>query len=112
DYLERARDTIAATISRPNLSKPWTWMFYGIASLMFEQDMDAVNEYLATSFELQTTAAGESLQSATLVRLYDLFNDRSPSLIGRLTAAAQQNLQQQMWKLAAGYSKLAAAEEP
>ena len=52
-----------------------------------------------------------ALFSASYVRLYALFNDRTGSMKGRLSPKAQENLEKSFWQCAKVYSKLAEAKD-
>lgn len=47
DYLSRARASLAAGITGARLVSDQRWILYAIPSLLFEQDLDAINKYFA-----------------------------------------------------------------
>ncbi|MFN4016062.1 MAG: hypothetical protein ACK4JB_12060 [Reyranella sp.] len=100
DYLIRVRESLATSITRARLVNDHRWVGYAISSLLFEQDVDRVNQYLASHWEApQHDRFGFGLFSMDAVRLYGLFNDRSGVFGGRLTAAAQRRMEEQLYRI-------------
>lgn len=100
-YLARAQASIAQGILNAQLVSDYKWVGYAIASLLFEQDVDSVNAYLAGPWRLTQHANwGFALFSMDIVRLYGLFNARSESFPGRLTPGAQRHLEEEFYKVA------------
>lgn len=102
DYLERARASLAAAITG-GAARPMTeqrWVFYATSSLLFEQDMKAVNAYFAEQWVMpQHPDWGFGLFSMDSVRLYGLFNRHSGAFPGRLDAAAQRHIEDEFHKV-------------
>ena len=100
DYLERARASLEQTITAAKLVNNYEWVSYATASLLFEQDVDSVNAYLASRWKAPQHADwGLALFSMDAVRLYGLFNARSESFPGRLTVAAQRHMEEEFYKV-------------
>jgi hypothetical protein len=101
DYLARARESLATSITRAKLVNDYRWAGYAISSLLFEQDVDIVNQYIAVRWEApQHDRFGFGLFSMDAVRLYGLFNERSGVFRGRLTPAAQRHMEDELYKVA------------
>jgi len=101
DYLDRVRASMASAITRAKLVSDYRWVGYATASLLFEQDLDAVNKYLAESWEApRHDRFGFGLFSLDVVRLYGLFNGRTGTFAGRLTPAAQRHMEDQLFQTA------------
>lgn len=102
DYLERAKAALTAGIANTKLSHDQRWINYATASLLFEQDVEAVNEFFATHWRApQHPNWGFGLFSMDAVRLYGLYNSRAGTFPGRLSAAAQKNMEEQFFQVAA-----------
>ncbi len=96
DYLVRAQASIAKGILNAQLTSDYKWVSYAVSSLLFEQDVDAVNAYLAGPWQLtQNVDWGFALFSMDFVRLYGLFNSASGTFPGRLTPAAQRHMEEE-----------------
>ncbi len=112
DYLERLRHSLqiqadefgSSDFQKADVIKVRT----GIAGLALGQHMDELNACLgAEGFGWKPKEdMGFSLFSAAYVRLYALFNDRSGVMKGRLSPAAQTNLEKSFWDCAKVYSKI------
>ena len=101
DYLERARASVALAITGAKLIDDYRWVGYATASLLFEQDVEIINAYLAGPWEApQHPEFGFGLFSMDTVRLYGLFNARSGTFPGRLTSAAQHHMEAEFHKVA------------
>ncbi len=101
DYLERARASLAAGITGAVLTTDQQWVWYAIPSLLFEQDVEAINRYFAHTWRFERNPiVGLGLFSLDVVRLYGLFNERSGSYPGRLGREAQRNLEEEFYKIA------------
>lgn len=102
DYQARARASLATGITGAG-ARPLSeqrWIAYATSSLVFEQDMKAVNAYLAEQWEMpQHPDWGFGLFTMDSVRLYGLFNGRSGVLPGRLSSGAQSRIEQQFQKV-------------
>lgn len=85
---------------------------FGIVALALKQHVDEVNAcFEADGFGWKPGKEfGFTLFSASYVRLYALFNDRTGSMKGRLSPKAQENLESSFWQCAKVYSKLAKAK--
>lgn len=100
DYLQRARASLAQAITGAKLISDYKWVGYSVASLLFEQDVDIVNTYLAGRWEApQHRDWGFGLFSMDAVRLYGLFNGKSGTFAGRLTSAAQRHMEEEFYKV-------------
>lgn len=100
DYLARARASLAEAITGANLVDDFRWIGYATSSLLFEQDVEAINSYLAGPWQApQHPELGFGLFSMNTVRLYGLFNSRSGNYPGRLTPAAQRNMEAEFYKV-------------
>ena len=84
----------------------------GIAGLALGQHVDELNAYFeADGFGWKPSEQwGFSLFSASYLRLYALYNDRTGVMKGRLSPKAQENLEKSFWECARAYSKLAEAK--
>ena len=84
----------------------------GIAALAVGQHVDEVNAcFAADGFGWKPGKEfGFTLFSASYVRLYALFNDRTGLMKGRLSPQAQENLERSFWQCAKVYSKLEKAK--
>lgn len=101
DYLSRARASLAAGITGAALTSDQRWIWYAIPSLLFEQDVAAINKYFAEKWRFQShPVVGLGLFSLDAVRLYGLFNARSKSFPGRLKEEAQRNIELEFYKVA------------
>lgn len=102
DYLERAKAALTAGIANTKLNHDQRWIAYATASLLFEQDTDAINEFFATRWRAPRHPDwGFGLFSMDAVRLYGLYNSRAGTFPGRLSAAAQKNMEEQFLEVAA-----------
>lgn len=100
DYLARARASLAAAITSAKPMSELRWVFYATSSLLFEQDTKAINAYFAESWEVpQHPDWGFGLFSLDSIRLYGLFNGRSGTFPGRLSAAAQRHIESEFHKV-------------
>ncbi len=100
DYLERARLSLAHGITAAKLASDYGWTQYAIASLLFEQDVDKVNQYFTYVWPFQSYSAEDfGLSSLGDIRLYGLFNDRTGAFPGRLTKGAQRNIEEEFFKV-------------
>ena len=101
DYLERARASLAAGITGAALTSDQRWIWYAIPSLLFEQDVEAINRYFAHSWRFESNpVVGLGLFSMDIVRLYGLFNGNSGSYPGRLGKEAQRNIEEELYNVA------------
>lgn len=101
DYLDRARRALAAGIADIKLNHDQRWVSYATASLLFEQDMDAVNEFFATHWRApRHPVLGFGLFSMDSVRLYGLYNSHAGTFPGRLSAAAQTHMEDEFFQIA------------
>lgn len=103
EYLTRARMALAAGITgaagRPMSEQ--RWVGYATSSMLFGQDLAAVNAYFANDWEIpQHPEFGFGLFTMDSIRLYGLFNGRSGTMPNRLTAGAQRNIEAQFHKVA------------
>lgn len=100
-YLERAKAALKAGIADVKLNHDQRWISYATASLLFEQDTDAINEFFATYWRApQHSDWGFGLFSMDAVRLYGLYNSRGGTFPGRLSKAAQKNMEEQLFQVA------------
>lgn len=100
DYLARVRASLAQAITGAKLISDYRWVGYAVASLLFEQDVDIINKYLAGPWEApQHPEYGYGLFSMDTVRLYGLFNGKSGTFPGRLTPAAQRHMEEELYKV-------------
>jgi hypothetical protein len=100
DYLARARDSLAHGISQANLSSEMGWLSYATASLMFEQDLAAVNNHLAEHWSFPAHRIyGFGLFSLDFIRLYGLFNERSGQFRNRLDLKSQRHLEELLFEV-------------
>jgi hypothetical protein len=101
DYLERARASLEQRIAITKLTEDHQWVGYAIASLLLEQDVDIINEFFANRWKISVHAdRGFALFSMDAIRLYGLYNAKSKSFPGRLTAAAQRHMEEEFYKVA------------
>lgn len=101
DYLDRARASLENGIVSTKLASDRDWTNYAIASLLFEQDVERINQYFADVWPFQSQPKRDfGLFSLEEVRLYGLFNARSGVIPGRLGREAQHNLEEQFYKVA------------
>jgi len=101
DYLGRARASLAAGITGARLVSDQRWTLYAIPSLLFEQDVDAINKYFAETWRFQShPVVGLGLFSLATIRLYGLFNETSGSFPGRLGKEAQRRIEEELYKVA------------
>ena len=120
DYLARLHATLAAGAVRLDAmevatSKPTdsiTWARFGIDALVLGRHVEKVNRF----FESDTFTWGShkkfgfSLFSTEFLRFYALFNSRTGSMPGLLSSRAEENIEEQMWRVAKANSKLAEAK--
>lgn len=100
EYLGRARASLTAGITGARLVSDQRWIFYAIPSLLFEQDVEAINKYFAETWRFQShPVVGLGLFSLDTVRLYGLFNGLSGSFPGRLGKEAQRNVEEEFYKV-------------
>lgn len=100
DYLVRARTALALSITNVKLQSDQRWIHYATASLLFEQDMDAINDFFANHWRApQHDRFGFGLFSMDSVRLYGLYTSRG-TFPNRLTPAAEKNMQEQFFRVA------------
>jgi len=101
DYLERARSSLEEKVALTKLTEDHRWVGYAIASLLLEQDVDIINEFFANRWNISIHAdRGFALFSMDAIRLYGLYNAKSQSFPGRLTAAAQRRMEEEFYKVA------------
>lgn len=130
-YLARVRAVFQGHLSTPfpsptNTAGPinWGYLNYALASLTLGQDIEQANKYLE-QFDISNLTAGQisgdedlpdtssaNLTLATVARVYELFNDKSNYMPGRLTRAAQTHLEAEMWRYTKKWSKVADAQAP
>jgi len=117
DYLDRLRCALQLQADRFDDPKtksrnPVIMVRVGIAALALGQHVDELNVYFeADGFGWKPSEQwGFSLFSASYVRLYALYNDRTGVMKGRLSPKAQGNLERSFWECARAYSKLAEAK--
>lgn len=102
DYLARARTALAVAITNVKLQSDQRWIQYATASLLFEQDIEAINDFFANHWRApQHDLFGFGLFSMDSVRLYGLYHSRG-TFPNRLTPAAEKNMQEQLFRVAAG----------
>ncbi len=100
DYLGRARASLAAGITGARLVSDQRWTLYAIPSLLFEQDVDAINKYFAETWRFQAhPVVGLGLFSLETIRLYGLFNGTSGSFPGRLRKEAQRRIEEELYNV-------------
>jgi len=116
DYLERLRTALQLQSDRFNDPRtknknPVVMVRVGIAALALGQHIDELNSYFeADGFGWKPSEQwGFSLFSASYVRLYALYNNRTGVMKQRLSPKAQANLERSFWQCAKAYSKLAEA---
>lgn len=101
DYLERAKASLAAGITGAALTSDQQWVSYAIASLLFDQDVEAINRYFAHTWRFEINPiVGLGLFSLDAVRLYGLFNGNSGSYPGKMGREAQRRLEDEFYKIA------------
>jgi hypothetical protein len=117
DYLQRLRHALQVQSDRFDDPKttgknPVVKVRIGIAGLALGQHVDELNAYFeADGFGWKPSEQwGFSLFSASYLRLYALFNDRTGVMKGRLSPKAQENLERSFWECAKACSKLAEAK--
>jgi hypothetical protein len=117
DYLDRLRSALQLQSDRFDDPKtksknPVIMVRVAIAALALGQHVDELNAYLAADgFGWKPSEQwGFSLFSASYLRLYALYNDRTGVMKGRLSPKAQENLERSFWECARAYSKLAEAK--
>lgn len=101
DVSNRYQQSLKEVLSNTRIASKqhdWNFLAYGIVSLMFNQDTEAVNNYMSTLYNLRENWKGNSLQSSLLVRFYGLFNDYSRQMPARLSLAAQKHLRREMFE--------------
>lgn len=116
DYRERLHRALEAMLEfdkklTPD-ANPVLWVRFGTAALALGQQVDRINAYLESdTFTYEPSEKfGFSLFSSPYVRLYALFNNRTGTMKGRLSARAQANLEKTLWACAKANSKLAEAK--
>lgn len=117
DRLARMRDTLAATAGNGLARLDYAtavpgdsirWLRAGIGALVLGQRADEINRF----FESEKFAwpenpkFGFALFSTDGMRLYGLLNRRTGPIPGRLSPAAQDNLERQMWAVAKANSRI------
>ncbi len=116
DYLERLRNAHQNQSGAVSILKSAQGdvlkVRFGIVALAFGQHVDEVNAcFGADGFGWKPGKEfGFTLFSASYVRLYALFNDRTGLMKGRLSPKAQENLERSFWQCAKVYSKLEKAK--
>lgn len=109
DFLRRARDSLQLSIDRPappltgSINPTRAILDYSIAALALNQDTARANDYigqLSLTYKSGDPAnpkegAVTHLSLAHAIRLYMLYRRDSAYMPGRLTAAAQQHLEQE-----------------
>jgi hypothetical protein len=117
DYLDRLHSALQLQSDRfddprTKSSNPVVMVRAAIAALALGQHVDELNAYLeADGFGWNPSEEwGFSLFSASYLRLYALYNDRTGVMKGRLSPKAQANLEKSFWECARAYSKLAEAK--
>lgn len=102
EYLERARAALVDGITGAQLVSDRNWTHYAIASLLFGQDVERINEYFSKMWPFQSHSTKDfGLFSLGDVRLYGLFNGHSGVFPGRLGKDAQRNIEEEFFKVAA-----------
>lgn len=116
DYLARLREALTAATARMDRfhfadsksSDSIGWVRYGLPSLLLGQRVDEINRFFESDRFIWTANPkfGFSLFSVSYMRLYGLLNDRTGTIRGLLTPAAQANWERGMWVVAKANSKL------
>lgn len=100
DYLARARIALSFAIANAKLQSDQRWIQYAAASLLFEQDVEAINDFFANHWRApQHDTFGLSLFSMDSVRLYGLYFSGGV-FPRRLTPEAEKNMQEQFFRVA------------
>lgn len=116
DYLDRLRHAMQDQSGDVSILKSAQGhvlkVRFGIVALALGQHVAEVNAcFGADGFGWKPGKEfGFTLFSASYVRLYALFNERTGSMKGRLSPKAQENLESSFWQCAKVYSKLAEAK--
>lgn len=95
----------------------WGYLIHGIASLFLNQnikDVAIANENLSKFdakllTEIDTSPNRVNLVLSSLIRVYMLYNSHSSFYPGRLSQAAENNLEEQIWWYASQFSKISDA---
>src|SRR5688572_5485116 len=115
DYLERLRaglETTAGHIKKVKSGKESIgYVRYGFAALLLKQNVDDINKFFESDKFVVTANPkfGFSLFGLSYVRLYGTMNDRTGSMKGLLSPAAQANFEKGFWEVAKANSRLSEA---
>lgn len=117
DYLERQHASLVAATgvmdklndSNSKSEDSITWVRGGLAALVLGKRVAEVNRFFESDkfVWLANRKYGFSLFSTDYMRLYALLNHRTGLMKGALSQAAQDNFEQQMWRIAKANSLLA-----
>lgn len=90
-----------------------TWIRWSMAGMLLGYRTDEINEFIASPAFVWGThgAHGFGFFATEMLRFYGLYNANSPSMPGRLTPAAQANMEKGFWGAAKKFGKLADAQE-
>ncbi len=120
DYLERARASLVAGVSRLGRMRSDTsqgadsigWIRYGVPSLILGQRVEEINRFFESDkFAVSSNPKfGFSLFGNSYVRMYGLMNQQSGSMKGLLSPKAQENFEKGFWAVARANTRLAEAQ--
>ena len=120
DYLDRVRQSLVAATGRlerlrfdkTQSSDSIGWVRYGMPALILGRRVDDINQFFESDKFIFTANPkfGFSLFGVSYMRLYGLMNQRTGSMKGPLSLAAQENFEREMWRVAKTNSKLAEAK--
>lgn len=126
DYLYRIHQNLQAVLKNgdkyrladalkapPNNKTSVEWTRWGQAGLMLGVRADEVNEFIASpAFDwAEHKTYGFGFFSTQMLRFYGLFKADSPYMPGRLTPAAQANMEKGLWDTAKKFGTLKLAQE-
>jgi len=124
DYLDRVHQSQIRSFQRgdnfqladilkqpPSTKNSIGWIRWSIGGLMLGQRVDEINEFIASPSFMwgKHDKFGFGFFGTEMLRCYGLFKADSPYMPGRLSAAAQANMEKGLWEVAKEYGELADA---